>query len=261
MTARPRLGVLLLGAIAASCLLACKQDMVVGDFTCHGDGVNDGSAPSSTDPIGVPWQTGFENGVCDYRQVAGDCYRWPPVDFRLVDSPVHSGHYAAQITVVTGTDGGAQPQGRCYRQGKLPGEAYYGAWYLIPKTATSAGPLWNLFHFQSDGSPPGLWDVHLTSRSGALGLELYSRFLSSDARFSPPVPIGRWFHIVLYLKRAKDKSGAVALYLDEQKVVEFTNLITDDTDWAQWYVGNLATNVNPPECTVYLDDISIRSTL
>jgi len=240
--------------------MACKQAMGVGDYKCHAQGAADGSAFSSTDPIAVPWQTGFENGFCDYVEVAGDCYRWPPVDFRLVDSPVHSGQYAAEITVVTGTDAGSQPQGRCFRQGKLPAEAHYGAWYLIPKTATNAG-LWNLFHFQSDGSPSGLWDVHLANRPTGLSLELYSRFLNSDARYSAPVPIGRWFHIVLYLKRAKDKTGAVALYVDDQKALEFTNLTTDDSDWGQWYVGNLATDVNPPECTVYLDDITIRSTL
>jgi hypothetical protein len=257
---RAGLGRALVGVAALGALTACKQSMVVGEFKCLSEGAADGSAPSTTDPIAVPWQTGFENGMCDYTEVAGNCYRFPPVNFRMVDSPVHSGQYAAEITIVTGTDIGEQPQGRCYRQGKLPTEAYYGAWYLIPKTATNSG-LWNLFRFQSNGSPSGLWDVHLANRPAGLSLELYSRFLSSDARYSQPIPIGRWFHVVLYLKRAKDKTGAVALYLDDQKAVEFTNLVTDDSDWAQWYVGNLATDLDPPECTVYLDDITIRSTL
>ncbi len=250
-----------LGLVALCAWAACKPSMLAGEFKCDGDGTDGGKTASTTDPIAVPWHTGFENGFCDYREVAGDCYRWPPVAFRMVDSPVHSGQYAAEITLVTGTDGGDQPQGRCYRQGKLPAEAYYGAWYLIPEPVTDAGPLWNLFHFRSDSTPSGLWDVHLTSRPAGLSLELYSRFLSGDARYSPPVPIGRWFHIVLYLKRAKDTSGAVALYLDEQKVVEFTNIITDDSDSARWYVGNLANDLNPPKTTVYLDDVTIRSTL
>jgi hypothetical protein len=243
-------------------LVACKPTMTVGEYQCFEVGAD--GAPSSTDPIAVPWETGFENGACDYARVGGFCYRFPPVAFRLVDWPVHTGRYAAEITVVTGTDGGAQPQGRCARQGALPAEAYYGAWFLIRKTATNRG-LWNLFHFRSDSTPPGLWDVSLTSEyctAGELCLELYSqRFSNRDDRYSPPVPIGRWFHVVLYLKRAKDASGAVALYLDEQKAVELTNLVTDDTDWGQWYVGNLASDVTPPECTVYLDDITIRSTL
>lgn len=242
--------------------------MVVGEFECPAESAEAGTLPSDTDPIAVPWETSFENGPCDYTQVAGFCYRFPPETFRIVDSPVHTGRYAAEVSVVTGTDGGEQPQGRCVRQGVLPAEAYYGAWFLISKAATNSG-LWNLFHFRSDSQPPGLWDVSLTSEfcaAGELCLELFtSRFVNGDERFSPPVPIGRWFHVVVYLKRAKDTSGAVALYLGDQsgdqKVVEFTNLITDDTDWGQWYVGNLASATEPPECTVYMDDITIRSTL
>jgi hypothetical protein len=246
-------------AVAALCgLVACKQALVVGEYQCPSDSAEAGTLPGSTDPITVPWETGFEHGRCDYTQVGGFCYSFPPETFRVVDWPVHSGQYAAEITVVTGTDGGSEPQGRCVRQGVLPTEAYYGAWFLIPRAVTSSG-LWNLLHFRSDSQPPGLWDVSLTND---LKLELFtSRFQNGDERFSPPVPIGRWFHVVVYLKRAKDASGAVALYLDDQKVVEFTNLITDDTDWGQWYVGNLASATDPPECTVYMDDITIRSTL
>jgi hypothetical protein len=246
---------------ALCCLEACKPTLVVGDYQCSEVGVDGG--PTSSDPIAVPWETGFENGPCDYTKVAGFCYRFPPISFRLVDQPVHSGQYAAEITVVTGTDGGDQPQGRCVRDGVLPVEAYYGAWYLLPKATTNKG-LWNLIHFGSPDSTaqPSMWDVSLTNRTEGLSLELWSPFLPrSDARFSQPVPIGRWFHVVLYLKRAKDTTGAVALYLDDQKVAEFTNLITDDTDSSQWYVGNLASLTDPPECTVYLDDITIRSTL
>jgi hypothetical protein len=239
-------------------LVACKPALVVGEFTCPADGAEAGTLPSKTDPIAIPWETGFENGPCDYRQVTGFCYSFPPVVFRIVDQPVHSGQYAAEISVVTGTDGGEQPQGRCARQGGLPAEAYYGAWFLLPRPTTNLG-LWNLFHFRSDSQPPGLWDVSLTKDST---LELFSqRFQNGNALLSPPVPIGSWFHVVLYLKRAKDTTGAVALYLDNQKLYELTNLITDDTDWGQWYVGSLASNLQPPEATVYVDDVSIHSTL
>lgn len=250
---------------------------MVGEYQCPSDGL-DGGATASTTDIAVPWHTGFEDGACDYYQVAGSCYRWPPIDFRRVDWPVHSGQYAAEISVVTGTDGGSQPQGRCFRQGIMPVEAYYGAWYFIPNTTPLPKPIepatWNLFFIQGNQGNPDtfheLWDVHLTTRPAGLSLELFSKpFLPIEsARFSPPVPIGRWFHVVLYLKRAKDKTGAVALYLGDDesgdvKAVEFTNLATDDdtTAWAQWYVGNLASAMDPPESTVYLDDVTIRSTL
>jgi hypothetical protein len=253
-----------LAVAALGCLAACKPAMVVGEIECPADRAEAGTLPSDTDPITIPWETGFENGPCDYKQVTGFCYGYPPVAFHLVDSPVHTGKYAAAITVVTSTDGGKQPQGRCVRQGGLPVEAYYGAWFLLPRMATNSG-LWNLFHFQSKASEPSrtlLYDVSLTTNlaTGELNLQLVNRFVGNNP-VGGTVPIGQWFHIVLYLKRAKDTSGAVALYLDSQKVFEFTNSITDDTDWAQWYVGNLASDLQPPESTVYLDDVTIRSTL
>jgi hypothetical protein len=258
--------------------------MVVGEFKCAGDGADGG--PTSSDPIALPWETSFENGFCDYTAVAGFCYRFPPINFRLVDQPVHSGKYAVEITVVTRTDGGDQPQGRCAREGVLPVEAYYGAWYLIPKTATvlpspdgKERGLWNLFHIVRGTS--WQWDVSLDNplpaadggtiadgghggKSTDLLLLLYGRVPGSPlTAWGPAIPIGRWFHIVLYLKRAKDKTGAAALYLDGEKVAEMTNIVTDPSpaDKAQWYVGNLAAAVDPPECTVYMDDVTIRSTL
>jgi hypothetical protein len=74
-----------------------------------------------------------------------------------------------------------------------------------------------------------------------------------------PIPIGEWFHLELYLKRAADATGEVALYQDGELLFRATDLITDDSDWAQWYVGNLATDLTPPESTLYVDDVTIRS--
>ncbi|HEY5283138.1 MAG TPA: hypothetical protein VIM14_10145, partial [Polyangia bacterium] len=112
--------------------------------------------------------------------------------------------------MVTGTDAGAQPQGRCIRWGEFPVEAYYGAWYYIAETAINTG-LWNLFHFQGGSDLHGLWDVSLVNPStdgstGALNLHVFGS-LNKTVGDGPPVPIGTWFHIVLYWKRAKDKSG------------------------------------------------------
>jgi len=254
-----------LAVTAMTSLGACKQPLVVGEYQCPGASTEAGSSPSATDPISVPWSTGFENRFCDYPSVDGPgyCYGFPPVSDRFVTSPVHTGDYALEITILTGTDAGAQPQERCVRQGVLPTAAYYGAWYYIPATATNAG-LWNLFHIQGGNadrtSIHGLWDVSLVNgASGELRAHLYG-FLDGSAGDGPPIPIAQWFQLELYLKRAKDKTGEVALYQDGAQVVDFANLITDDSDWGQWYVGNLASALDPPESTVYVDDVTIRAT-
>jgi hypothetical protein len=251
--------------VAACCLAGCKQPLIVGEWRCPETVGEAGSPPAANDPLSLPWSTGFEDHFCDYTRMTGSCYDYQPATHRLVTSPVHSGQLAAAFTVTTGTDGGAVPQSRCLLPGVLPAEAYYGAWYFIPETATNKA-LWNLIHFQSgnfDGSSlHNIWDVSLVNdSSGRLVPHIYGA-LHDTAGDGPPIPIGRWFQIVFYLKRAKDKTGAVALYdQDGTRLLSFSNLITDDADRAQWYVGNLASDLDPPESTVYVDDITIRASL
>ena len=115
-------------AVVATCHLgACKQPLLVGEYRCPGGSLEGGSPPSATDPISIPWATGFENQFCDYTEVAGRCYLIQPASSRVVSSPVHSGQFAAAFTVLTGTSARDSPQSRCYRQGVFPAEAYYGA--------------------------------------------------------------------------------------------------------------------------------------
>jgi hypothetical protein len=65
----------------------------------------------------------------------------------------------------------------------------------------------------------------------------------------------------MFLKRASDATGEVQVYQDGVSVLHQIGIITDDSAWAQWYVGNLATNLTPPESTIYVDDVSISGSL
>ena len=214
------------------------------------------------DPVEVPWTTGFENDFCDYMETGGFCYADPDASYEIVDAPVHGGRYAAAFSVTTDSSRNGW-QTRCARQGVLPVEATYGAWYYIPSLAKTTDN-WNLFHFRG-GAPDdwhGLWDVSLnTADDGSLYLELYN-FLNDSVRAPdapPPVPIGSWFHVEFRLLRAKDATGEVALYQDGALLLEVTGIVTDDTDVAQWYVGNLAKALTPQDSTLYVDDVTIRA--
>jgi len=48
------------------------------------------------------------------------------------------------------------------------------------------------------------------------------------------------------------------VYQDGVVALRLTRLITDDTDWGQWYVGNYARTLVPAKSTVYVDDVTIR---
>jgi hypothetical protein len=227
--------------------------------------------PGMTDPIGVPWSTGFENNFCDYTDAGGFCFGGGVR--KIVTSPVHSGHYAAEFSVDSADT--AKNQVRCVRQGALPSEAYYGAWYYIPVLEKLGdNSLWNLLHFQGgdtarhmpggDSSQDGLWDVTVVTNTTDGSLQLLAfDFINGTVRrptAPPAVPIGEWFHIQFYLKRASNATGAIRLYQNGKLLVEKTGIITDDSSWGQWYVGNIAKGLTPKDSTLYVDDVTIDTT-
>lgn len=214
-------------------------------------------------PLPAPWQTSFDDGFCSYQYQAGFCYADASSSYRLVTSPAHTGPFAAAFDL-EGGDGMGARQTRCVREGVLPDEAYYGAWYYVPSELSGARD-WNLFHFQG-GEPGqrlgGLWDVSLAERDGSLGASVLD--LRTNDRHDPaparPIPLDRWFQLEFYLRSAPDTTGVVALYQDGEELVRVADVITNDTPFSQWYVGNYAGTIaaNSPTSTVYVDDVTVR---
>ena len=256
--ARPQVWLVLAATFAVA---ACAPTLNVVEWTCSENG-EDASVADSSDPVGMPWSTGFENRFCDYTQLAGFCYAARDATYEIVTSPVHSGRYAAAFRVTSGETNGYQT--RCVRQGVLPNAAYYGVWYFVPARARNSA-LWNLLHFRGgDASRQhGLWDVSLATRpDGELEATVFDFLNGRTYRVanSRPIPIGEWFHFEFYLKRAADRTGEIALYQDGELLVQAMNIVTDDSEWGQWYLGNLATGLMPADSTLYVDDVTIRET-
>ncbi len=243
-------------------LCACRPELTAGEWVCA-DGAA-GAAPTPTDPVSVPWSTGFEDRFCDYAEQAGFCYEAGNARYEIVRSPVHSGRYAAAFTVDT-SDGQTRHQARCVRQGTLPTAAYYGAWYYIPEYAATDGKVWNLFHFQGGQDVTdrldNLWDVSLIN-GDSNGLELVVYGTQARKTLLPelptPIPIGSWFHIEMFFRRAADETGEITLYQDGTELASISDLVTDDSKFTQWYVGNYSDGVTPPTSILYVDDVSIR---
>ncbi|HET9956512.1 MAG TPA: hypothetical protein VFQ61_18530 [Polyangiaceae bacterium] len=254
-------------AFAATVCACCEPKLVVGEWNCPGRYGSAGESgeseevPIPFEPVAIPWSTSFETGFCDYQRIQGFCYVSSGGSYSIVSSPVHSGKFAAAFKA-----NGRGAQSRCITQGEFPKQAYYSAWYLVPAFASNTGN-WNLLHYQG-GMPPDnldvLWDVSVSSNAdGDLNLYVFRR-LSRDRMPQvdafPRIPIGVWFHIEVFVRRASDPTGELAVYQDGQLVYRATDIVTDDTAWGQWYVGNLTTSLMPPDSTVYVDDVTFSET-
>ena len=234
------------------------------DVGCEADGGDRGMVPD-TGPVAPNWSTGFENALCDYTSVAGFCYKDKGASYEIVTAPVHSGNYAAAFNIqadnmLNGMP--AQTQTRCVRQGVLPEAAYYSAFFYIPAAPTAANN-WNLIHFRAGngGSQHGLWDVSLAHQAdGKFRVYVYD-FLRTRTRNTtvvPAVPIGAWFQLEVYWKRATDATGEFTVWQDGEVALSLDSLTTDeDSTYEQWFVGNLAISLTPPDSVVYVDDVSI----
>ncbi len=246
---------------------ACEPTVVVGscsETSIVDAGEVDAGASAEGDAVSMPWSTGFEDGMCGYHAALGYCYARHGANLEIVRSPTpHSGQFAAAFTINSDATTASRSQTRCVRQGAMPRSAYYGAWYLIPAVQTSDGS-WNLFHFlggTSEADWHALWDVSLDNDAdGGLELSVYN-FLKRSHHASSgvePVPIDRWFHLEIQIVRSAQANGEITVFQDGVVAVHLTNLITDDTEWGQWYVGNYAKTLVPSLSTVYVDDVTIR---
>jgi hypothetical protein len=267
---RPRLALLLLLALAYP-TSACEPEVVVGDWPCATASLErangEAGAAGTSLPVELPWSTSFEEGFCGYSDVRGFCYADADPDdeaddawYKISSAQAHSGRASAAFRISTA---GAGQQSRCVREGILPSEAYYGAWFLIPESVDRAVN-WNLMHFRGGDDLHGLWDVTV-GRAADGGLFLYVfDFLHQTMRMregAPRLPVGEWFRVVFFLRRAADDTGEVRLYQDDQLLLRLTNIATDDSSWGQWYSGNFANALSPSDATIYMDDVTIDSKL
>ncbi|MBV9949134.1 MAG: hypothetical protein JOZ69_19960 [Myxococcales bacterium] len=248
-------------ASAALLLAACDKEVLVG-----ADGVDAGcstDAGALLPPLTVPWSNGFENGLGDWDTCYGDLPSNSPFPV-VVTSPVHTGTHAAMFTIDTSR--GLPGQSRCKKTGVLPAAAYYGAWFYIAALVNSETN-WNLLHFQGMNLPGpsatcvlNLWDVSLTSLSdGGLSPTMLDFLRAKPYSTTAGVPIKKWFHLVVFLRRATDATGQFTVFLDDQVLLDLRGISTDASNWGEWHVGDFAAALSPSAQSIYVDDVSIST--
>lgn len=178
------------------------------------------------------------------------------------DEVARSGVGALELSV-TGVDSSPQAA-RIFRWAENPVEATYGAWYYLPRQV-QAGRWWNIFQFKSrlgDSSEP-TWIVNVGNRSdGSMFLYLYDAITRTSYTdvIDPPrpvLPVGRWTNLEVFVRRADDRTGRIALWSDGRLLFDIDSVQTAFADNIQWSVNNYSDDLDPESVTIFVDDAVI----
>jgi hypothetical protein len=229
----------------------CGRQVNLGD-------IGDGAAS-------ILWSATFEVG--DLSEWAADGHGGVLVDGAPMPpsatlTVAHHGRYAGMATV-TPVPGTASINYLYRNQPNLPA-AYYSAWFYLASSFTVKGWL-SLMHFNNSSSGDGknlsaAWDLNLYPRpDGSLIAHLYNYVAVNNLEQAVPVPvpIATWVHFEVFLRKAADATGEVAVWQDGVSILDRRNVATAATDWMQWDAGASSNDVTPPTAVVYVDDAAI----
>lgn len=233
--------------------------------------------PTATKPASTPasgnfyWSTGFETGNLSELEANsyGGFVNQGNGTYKLINSPAHSGKYAAALTIDTSK---SSPTGAhaayMFFWKELPGDAYYySAWYYIP-SGTVPAEWWNLWQWKStyDGNSDNsqrIFSIGARPLNGGLGLYMVQRLPDGSKvnhNSTRNIPLDQWFHIEGYYRQAFDTTGQVIVWQDGVEVFNITNAQTVLNDLTvDWSVNNYSNQISPSPCTIYVDDIAVSS--
>ncbi|HEY0706996.1 MAG TPA: heparin lyase I family protein [Polyangia bacterium] len=229
--------------------------------------VVDASTPGQGSNVNQ-WSAGFETGDRSEWKIGGPPDRIPFYEREgtqeLVSHPVREGRQALKVTIDADRD--RRRVSYLHRDGLLPREGRYSAWFYFPQRYT-AGKYWSIMSFRgrTDPSDAGtlvdnLWNLTVYNRTdGTMALKLWDGARQRDLLQAYPqaLPTERWVHIEVYFKQASDDTGRVAFWQDGVPVFDVADISTAPSEWISWLVGSVGRNVSPSPTVIYIDDVSI----
>lgn len=220
----------------------------------------------------VVWSADFETGdISQWSPGGGFIKQGSSGKVDIITSPVHSGKYAAALSINTSEPSSTGNQAAyLFRWQDLPGkEYYYSAWYYIPSNI-NPGSWWNIFQWKSmhsSGNDPMIVLDAINYSSGQTGLVMYWRADNETLRKRwtqenlKPIPRDTWFQIEGYYKQSTLQDGHVTVWQDGVKIFDVKNLQTAlSEDTVHWSINNYTSNITPPNTTIYVDDAVISKT-
>ena len=217
----------------------------------------------------VLWTGLFEGNNFDewMSDGGGDALAFPqpPNLIEISGERVHHGGYAARLTI-DAPPGGSRGSSVLLRAGDpLPREAYYSAWYYVPRSI-SVGMYWVIFKFrqQDQATMDELYDLDLINLpAGEMSLELYDHRRGSLVDLdvpSPVVPVGQWFHVEAFYRNTQDTTGRLTFWLDGRQIVDIADQPMAPTPWIEWNACSIGQDLTPSVAVLYVDDAAISRT-
>ena len=216
----------------------------------------------------VLWAALFEGNNFDEWTADGagtaQAFPAPPAVNEISSERVRGGSYAAKLTI-DAPPGGARASAVLTRAGDpLPREAYYSAWYWLPRSITVDG-YWVIFKFrqQDQATMDELYDLDLINLpTGEMSVQLYDHrrgVVDLDVP-SPVVPVGQWFQVEAFYRNTQDASGRVTFWLDGHQIVDITNQPMAPTPWIEWNACSIGQELTPSGAVLYVDDAAVSRT-
>lgn len=203
------------------------------------------------------WYAGGEGGLL------GDSADSPVV---VVDGRAHSGRYALELTDLAMSD---EEGPGTYRELQSPPDAYYSAWYYLPRLYQTNSQ-WTIqkFRSRSDSDPNAISHGHDLNLRTLPGGQVILYVFSHDPAYlqaplaDPPafVPVETWFHLEVFFRPRTDETGKMSVWLDDRLVYELEDRRTTGSDDLLWNPCNIGMDIRPSPPILYLDDAAISVT-
>jgi len=215
----------------------------------------------------VMWATDHESGELDDWYADGKGGLLPtdgansPVE--IADSPAHSGRYSLKMTDLAMSD--SEGPG-IYRELSSPPDAYYSAWYYLPRLYQTNSQ-WTIqkFRSRSDSNPNVISHGHDLNLRTLPGGQVVLYVFSHDPEYlqaplsDPPafVPVETWFHVEVLFSPRMDETGKLMVWLDDRLVYDLSQRRTTGSDDVLWNPCNIGEDIQPAPPILYLDDAAI----
>ncbi len=214
----------------------------------------------------VTWATNHESGTLDDWLSApggGTILDASNSTVEVVAGPAHSGKYALKLTDLGASD--VDGPG-VYRELIDPDEAYYSAWYYLPRAYTTNSQ-WTIQKFRSrlESDPTVVSHGHDLDLRTLPGGQVVLFVFSHDPAYlqaplaDPPafVPIEAWFQIEVLYRSRTDETGRLLVWIDDRLVYDLENRRTAGSGDLLWSPCSVGLDVQPMPREVYIDDAAI----